>query len=363
MNGPLLPGWVARGRVTAMIPVRLLLRRFCLPVKILFDHTLPFALAHGGAQTQIEKTMLAVERAGAEVEHLRWWDGRQTADLIHLFAPADPGYLRLARQKKLPVVLTSLMGGDLQLSPGRLRRKSWKLRLFAKTPGLGGINGLLPWQGFHLCTVNHVSLAAEKRILCDTYGVPADKVALVPYGMSDSYLQAQPSQRTGDFLISTGTITERKRPVEMARLALAARVPILFVGKPYHEQDPYWLEFRSLIDERFVRYLPHVAGEAQMIELYRSARGFTLGSDTENWCLSAHEAACCGLPCLLRAQPWSLERFGAEARYLSDDPKKDVSILRQFHEESPTLPVPRVKQWSWWDVGEQLTEVYRRILG
>lgn len=331
-------------------------------MKILFDHTLPFALAHGGYQTQIEMTMRAVERAGAEIDKVRWWDDRQTGDLIHLFAPADLGYLSLARQKKLPVVLTSLLGGDLQQTAGKLRRKRWKLKLFPKVPGFGGINGLLPWQAFHLCTVNHVSLATEKRILSDVYGVPAEKVALVPYGMSDTYLQARPSERPGDFLVSTGTITERKRPVEMARLAVAAQVPILFVGKPYHEKDPYWLEFRSLLDERFVRYLPHVAGEAQMIELYRSARGFTLGSVTENWCLSAHEAAACGLPCLLRPQPWSLERFGAEARYLTDDPAKDVAILRKFYEDAPTMPVPQVKQWSWWEVGEQLVEVYQKIL-
>ena len=192
--------------------------------------------------------------------------------------------------------------------------------------------------------------------------MPSEKVALVPYGMSDTFLQAQPSERAGDFLISTGTITPRKRSVEMARLALAAQAPILFVGKPYHESDPYWLEFRSLIDDRFVRYLPHVAGEAAMIELYRSARGFTLGSVSENWCLSAHEAAACGLPCLLRPQPWSLERFGTEARYLTDHPARDAAILRKFYADAPTLPPPRVRQWSWWEVGEQLVEVYRRTL-
>lgn len=331
-------------------------------MKVLFDHTQPFALAHGGYQTQIEMTMRVVERAGVEVDRVRWWDDKQTGDLIHLFAPADINYLDHARQKKLPVVLTTLLGGDLQQSAGRLRRKRWKMGLFARLPGFRGLNRAMPWRAFHLCTVNHVGLAAEKRILSDVYGVPPEKIAVVPCGMSDAYLGARPSERPGDFLISTGTITPRKRSVEMARLALAARVPILFVGRPYHESDRYWLEFRSLIDERFVRYLPHVAGEEAMIDLYRSARGFTLGSVTENWCLSAHEAACCGLPCLLRPQPWALERFGTEARYLTDHPAKDTAILRKFYEDAPMMPPPQIKQWSWWEVGEQLAEVYRRTL-
>ncbi len=331
-------------------------------MKILFDHTQPFLLAHGGHQTQIEMTMRAVERAGVEVDRVRWWDSRQTGDLIHLFAPADLTYLSHARLRKLPVVLTTLLGGDLQQSPGKLRRKRWKLRLMPKVPGFRGVNNLLPWQAFHLCALNQVSLAEEKRILEEVYGVPPEKVKVVPIGMSDAYLQARPSGRPGDFLISTATITPRKRSVETARLARAARVPILFVGKPYHESDPYWLEFRSLIDERFVRYQPHVEGEAAMIELYRSARGFMLDSVTENWCLSAHEAACCGLPCLLPRHSWALERFGPEARYLAGDPARDAVALREFYEQAPTLPAPQVKQWSWWEVGEQLVELYRPFL-
>ena len=100
-----------------------------------------------------------------------------------------------------------------------------------------------------------------------------------------------------------------------------------------------------------------------MIELYRSARGFVLASKTENWCLSAHEAACCGLPCLLRPLAWAKERFGPEAHYLTDRPDEDVEILRRFYREAPTLPAPRVQQWSWWEVGDQMAAVYQRLVG
>ena len=332
-------------------------------MKILIDHTLPFALAHGGYQTQIEATKVAVERAGVEVEWLRWWDDRQRGDLIHLFAPADMSYLNLAREKGIPVVLTTLLGGECNEPAARLKRKAWKVKLLPKIPGFSGLAGLLPWRTLHLCAMNVVSLDVEKRILEEVYGVPAAKVAQVPYGMSDAYLHAAPSARTGDHLICTATITPRKRSVETARLARQAQVPILFVGKPYNNTDPYWHEFESLIDNRWVRYLPHVADEARMIELYQAARGFTLASVTENWCLSAHEAAACGLPCLLRAQNWAQERFGAEAHYLTDDPGRDAEILRTFYEAAPHLPEPKVRQWSWWEVGEQLAALYRRILG
>ena len=54
-------------------------------MKILFNHNFPFALAHGGMQTQIEQTQAALQSVGLEVEPLRWWDDLQRGDLIHYF--------------------------------------------------------------------------------------------------------------------------------------------------------------------------------------------------------------------------------------------------------------------------------------
>ena len=46
-------------------------------MKVLFDHPNPFLLAHGGFQTQIVQTKVALERIGVEVDWLRWWDDEQ----------------------------------------------------------------------------------------------------------------------------------------------------------------------------------------------------------------------------------------------------------------------------------------------
>ena len=45
-------------------------------MKVLIDHQLPFLLAHGGLQIQIEQTKAALEKIGIEVEYLRFWDSR-----------------------------------------------------------------------------------------------------------------------------------------------------------------------------------------------------------------------------------------------------------------------------------------------
>lgn len=46
-------------------------------MKVLFDHSFPFALAHGGFQIQIEQTKAALESLGVSVDYLRWWDDSQ----------------------------------------------------------------------------------------------------------------------------------------------------------------------------------------------------------------------------------------------------------------------------------------------
>ena len=52
-------------------------------MKILLHNHVPFMLAHGGAQTQIEQTKAGLEKIGAEVEYLRWYDGSQRGDVLH----------------------------------------------------------------------------------------------------------------------------------------------------------------------------------------------------------------------------------------------------------------------------------------
>ena len=75
---------------------------------ILFDHSNPFLLAHGGLQIQIEQTRAALLEAGAHVDYLRWWDPGQTADLIHFFGRPHPSYIDQAHKKGLPVVFSEL---------------------------------------------------------------------------------------------------------------------------------------------------------------------------------------------------------------------------------------------------------------
>lgn len=333
-------------------------------MKILLNCPLPFSLAHGGMSTQIEQTKAGLEAIGVEVEYLRWWDERPAGDLIHFFGVAPVEHLRLARVKGIPVVMTNLFTATCNRSAAQLRRQGWLVRTLLNLPLGEGVKQQLSWRSFSLCAANVVGLEAERRVLELVYGLPPERVEVVPLGLENHFLRTGPGKRDGDYLLCAGTITQRKNSVALARLARAAQTPILFVGKPYAESEPYWREFSSLVDGRWVRHQPHTANPDVMLDLLRSARGAVVMSDYENWCLTAHEAAAYGLPVLLPDQNWSRERFGAQAHYFASIgwSARNVEILKKFYNASPTLPGPAIQLFSWTEAATRLKAVYERVL-
>ena len=332
-------------------------------MKVLLDCPVPFSLAHGGVQVQVTQTYQALQEIGVEVEYLRWWDEGQKGDLVHLFGVTHPGYVDLVQKNGLKIAMTPLFTATCNRSDGHLALQGAVTQMLLRLPGWGLIKSQLNWQAFSKCDAQIVGLEAEAAVLDRVYRVPRAKIHVVPLGLSGEFVQAGPAARSAEYLICTGTITDRKRSLDLASLAHAAQVPILFVGKPYDSAEPYWRKFAALIDGRWVRHHAHVSDSGEMIALLQTARGFVLYTRYENWCLSAHEAAAVGLPVLLTGQKWSRERFGDEATYLVDDNFADnVEILRKFYETAPSLPKPRVTIPTWRDIAPQLKSIYETLL-
>src|SRR5213594_2196272 len=90
-------------------------------MKVLISCNLPFALAHGGQQIQIERTMAFLQAVGLEVEPLRWWDEKQSGQIIHYFSRVPVPHVELAHQKGIKVVMGELLTGLGSLTPSQLR--------------------------------------------------------------------------------------------------------------------------------------------------------------------------------------------------------------------------------------------------
>jgi glycosyltransferase involved in cell wall biosynthesis len=330
-------------------------------MKVIFNCHVPFMLAHGGAQVQIEQTKAALEQIGVETGFLEWWNESQRGDILHHFGTLPLPLIRLARDKGWKVVNTILLSQPCNRSNRELLLRKVCIRTLMLAPQR--LRARLPWSAFRMCDQVIVGLEAERQVLQTVYGTGRKSITVVPLGLTDAFLRAGPGDRRENHLISHGTIAPVKNSLELARLALEAQVPVLFVGKPYEATSEYWQRFCALVDNKIVKHLPHVETMAGMVSLLQRARGFVLMSRFENWSLSAHEAAACGLPLLLSDQRWAHERFGNQASYFSGQGKSAaIAALRRFYELSPILPPPKVQLYSWKEVAVALRDSYAQLL-
>jgi glycosyltransferase involved in cell wall biosynthesis len=332
-------------------------------MKVLFDCPIPFSLAHGGQQIQIEQTQVALEKVGVSVEPLRWWDGRQGGDILHYFGRLGLNLLPLARSKGMKIVIA-----DLLTAQGS--RPAWQhllhrvaLRFCEQIQPLRS-RGALTWHAYQQADACVALTTWEAQLLREIYGVPQQKTHVVPNGVEDEFLLSKPKTR-GEWLVCTAIITNRKRVVELSEATIKARTPLWIIGKPYAATDPYAQRFFSLAKSApgLIRYEGPIDERARLAEIYRQARGFVLLSAMESLSLSALEAAACECPLLLSDLPWARSTFAQAASYcsLQLSLERTAATLRNFYNGAPQLPIPP-RPLSWIEVARQLKGVYLGLL-
>ena len=332
-------------------------------MKILIDHQLPFLLAHGGLQIQIERTKQALEAVGLEVEYLRWWDDSQKGDIIHFFGRANPSHIDFAHAKGMKYVMSELLTGQGSRTRTQLRIQSLvEKALRTVVPATFLVN--FRWDSYRRADACIFLTEWEAEVGRLLFSPPAHRLHVVPNGVeSEFFLSESALPSRGDELVCTATITERKRVLELAEAAVAARVPVRVLGNPYGNDDPYYRRFLTLAEQHpdFVRYAGAVTNRIELARIYQSARGFVLLSTMESLSLSALEAAASGCPLLLSDLPWARCTFGRTATYCPiGDTSSTATVLRDFYDKAPILPRPK-KPSLWEDVARQLVEIYRKL--
>jgi glycosyltransferase involved in cell wall biosynthesis len=144
-----------------------------------------------------------------------------------------------------------------------------------------------------------------------------------------------------------------------------ARIPIVFLGKPYAPEDPYFLEFKSCVDDQIVRY-PGFVSTLEKYRYLRGARGFVLLSQYESGCIAAYEAAATGLPLLLSDLPWASMAY-RETRGVEFVPLHTVESaagrLAAFYDQAHRRGGTTFPILSWRQVATKYLEIYNTILG
>lgn len=331
-------------------------------MKVLLDHPSPFLLAHGGFQIQIEQTKSALEAIGVDVEYLRWWDEKQRGDVIHYFGRPPAWQIEFARPKGIRVVMAELLTGQGSRSRAQLLRQRIFMRLLQRVAPVSFIERF-NWSSYRLADACVALTPWEAHLMSYLFGAPRERVHVVPNGVEEVFLKSQPTPR-GPWLICTATITERKRVVELAEAAVAARTPLRIVGRPYAESDAYAHRLSVLAQQhpQWIRYEGAIADRGNLARAYQEARGFVLLSSRESLSLSALEAAACGCPLLLSDLPWARTVFGEQASYCPlASVSRTASVLRRFYDAGQTVKSP-FRPMTWIGVAEQLKKIYTAVL-
>ncbi len=333
-------------------------------MKVLINCPIPFMLAHGGAQIQIEQTAAALKQNGVDVDFVRWWDGGQKTDLIHYWGRMPADHIRLAHQKGIKVIIGELLTAQGSRSSAQLRRQKFISRTverFAPSSFTAAFN----WESYRLADAFIAMTPWEKHLMNFVFSAPLEKIVIVPNGVEEVFLTAPPAVR-GPWLVCTATLTERKRVLELAQAAVHAQTPVWIIGKAYAESDPYARRFYALAKEHpklICTDSPPMADRAGLAKIYRAARGFALLSTMETRSLAAEEAAACECPLLLSDLSWARSTFEDRASYcpVTNSIERTATALRKFYDAAPNLPLPP-KPPTWNEIGRQLKTIYERVL-
>lgn len=330
-------------------------------MKILFDHPLPFALAHGGLQGQIEQTMASLNRLGVEAEPMRWWDDKQRGDIIHFFGRPDRTYIDLAHAKGMKVVVAELHSAlGARSGPARFAQRTMMRLAQAVLPR--AFTAKLAWDAYRKADAFIANTPWEAHIIRTMFGADPARIHVVTNGIEDVFFRPHVG---GTHLVCTAAIHPRKRVLELAEASASAEVPLWIVGRPYAESDAYYRRFLEVqkANARWIRYEGAVGDREQLARIYSEARGFVLLSTQETLSFSSLEAAAAGCPLLLADLPWARSAFGDHASYLSLSlgTTEAAQVLRAFYER-PSAATPDFRPLNWDEVGRLFVAVYEKTL-
>jgi glycosyltransferase involved in cell wall biosynthesis len=334
-------------------------------MKVLFSQSLPFFLAHGGTQIFVESLMRELPSLGIEIEPERWWDEAQQGDIIHFVGrPSSILHLRLAKQKGFKVILTEFL--DQPASRNKMTLLTQRLFIRIARKVLSGFTGRLAWDAYREFDAMVYAVPHEWETAKYLFDADPRRGFVSPHGLEPSALAdlRQPAAE-GDYLISVATITLRKNTHLLAAAAKLGRTPVLFVGKPYADDDPYFRQFETMVDNKYVRYAGFVSDDEKYAYL-RRARGFALLSQFESGCIAIYEAAAAGLPLFLSDLPWAAKpyRDAKNSRFVTlGAPERVAEKLRSFYNSAHRLAETTFPLLTWQQVAQQYCAIYKTMLG
>ena len=222
-----------------------------------------------------------------------------------------------------------------------------------------------------------------KREICEHFGVPAEKVAVVPLAPRRAFRfvveveSAEVLRRLGveaEFILFVGTVEPRKNLLTLVRAFdellrhTDARPQLVIAGqKGWLTEELFALVEQSGLKERIL-FTGYVSDE-DLRALYSACRVCVYPSLYEGFGLPPLEAMACGAPVITSRIPVIMETVGAAARLI--DPKSVPALAQSLSEvlqnegERRRLSragLEQAAQFTWERTASLTLDVYEEVL-
>jgi glycosyltransferase involved in cell wall biosynthesis len=331
-------------------------------MKVLFSDVTYSYIFPGGKQVHAGKLFHYLSSLGVEVEYENWHNPQLKGDVVQFFGYNDFHKIRALKQKGYKLVYTHILDGVTNLPASQRRYHKLKNKLIGLLPEK--FNTLFPWRILNEFDALIYMHQNDLNTAVELYNVDPAKAFVIPHAVDALEPFAGPATAVGpNYLVSVGSIVERKNAVFTARLCKQLNIPIHFIGHPFDPQSAYYKEFESLCDGSSIRYSGYVS-EEEKLQLLKQASGFVLLSFGESGCISVYEAGAAGLPLLLSDLPWAkgYEQPQAISFCSPADEQQAAIALQQFYAAAQRRPTPSFTVHTWKEIAGQYATIYQKLL-
>ncbi|HEY8280321.1 MAG TPA: glycosyltransferase family 4 protein [Bdellovibrionota bacterium] len=293
-------------------------------------------------------------------------------DLCHHFSLFERDTWPHLKRNDRPLVVTPTMHLDQKIFGG-LRWKLHLATLEVEERALGHPSGTLKLPDLWLPATRR-----EARLLQDYYGLPRERVRLLPNGVDVSYAGGSPelfrneTGITGPFVLHVGRFHPVKNQMALLRAGARSKLPVVFIGGADEDFSDYREACVKLARELEARagklftFLDHQPFESPLLRsAYKAASAFALPSQFETFGISALEALVAGLPLVLTSQVADPEVFPGASFVHPDDEEGLAAALKRaaggVGKPAAMLVNRMLNTYSWNNITDKLLDLYEGL--
>jgi glycosyltransferase involved in cell wall biosynthesis len=303
------------------------------------------------------RTLEVMRDVGLDAKKLDFWDRGDQFDVLHVWGLhwTHENLILAAKKNGKKVVVTPLLP-DLTI-------RGWGGHFIRTLQGRRWPLWNILKHTDRLLVVNE--LQAETAVKMFRY--PRSQVDIIPTMVDAAFfmdMQEDPVDDLDSYIVCAGNIWPRKNQLRLARAAIQANIPIVFVGNVMGGEESYTSEFESLVRSSPILRWHKWVKLQDLRRIFRNSSGVALPSFMETQPASALEAGALKKPLLLGRRPYARQSFFQNA-FLAD-PKSLKDIVRGLRQlrDAPEAHIPRqdlVQECRPEIVGAKLKKIFSSL--